>query len=172
MMPHRSQPAHCRFSLTNGQAHSPASGRPITLALLLVVAGVVATFASPARAVDKDALRRKQDAQERAREMARQVVTGVLEIQLQQLEENGMKELPLYREIAGMKKNIGALVEKEMEKAVELLVQAQRGSEAEREQNFKQARVMIREIVMRLSAERQNLMRRLKSAGLPPRSNG
>lgn len=134
--------------------------------LLLVACLCVASFAASARAVDKDALRRKQDAQERAREMARQLVTGVLEIQLQQLEENGLKDLPLYREIAGMKKNIAALVEKEMEKAVELLVKAQRGSEAEREQNFKQARQMIREIVMRLSAERQNLLRRLKSAEL------
>jgi len=166
MMPRRSQFSRCLSSRAAGNVVSPASAGRILLTLLVVAAGIVATFASPARAVDKNALRRKQDAQERAREMARQLVTGVLEIQLQQLEENGMKELPLYREIAGMKKNIGALVEKEMEKAVELLVQAQRGGEAEREQNFKQARQMIREIVMRLSAERQNLLRRLKSAEL------
>src|SRR5262249_47233794 len=47
-----------------------------------------------------------------------------------------------------------------------LLMQAQRGSEAERDAKFKQARQMIREIVMRLSAERHNLLRRLKSAEL------
>ncbi|MGE5192412.1 MAG: hypothetical protein ACM3U2_07900, partial [Deltaproteobacteria bacterium] len=132
----------------------------------LLLAAVVAGTATPARAGATPARRRHQDAQERAREMARQLVTGILEIQLQQLDENGLKELPLYREIAGMKKNIGALVDKEMEKAVELLVKAQRGSEAEREENFRQARKMIRDIVMRLSAERQNLLRRLKSAEL------
>src|SRR5579872_6517233 len=117
--------------------------RKLTFVLVLVLFGA----ASPAPAVDKDALRRKQDAQERARDMARQLVTGILEIQLQQLDENGLKELPIYREIAVMKKNIGALVDKEMEKAVELLVKAQRGTEAEREQNFKDARKMIRDIV-------------------------
>src|SRR5262249_54239535 len=91
---------------------------------LLLVALILGTVPAPARAVDTDALRRKQDAQERARDMARQLVSGILEVQLQQLEENGLKDLPVYREIAGMKKNIGALVEKEMEKAVELLVKA------------------------------------------------
>ncbi len=147
----------------SGDARRCQMRRHIGIAFLMAI---IASFASAARAVDKDALRRKQDAQERAREMARQLVTGILEIQMQQLEENGMKELPLYREIAGMKKNIGALVEKEMEQAVELLVKAQRGGEGDREQNFKQARQMIREIVMRLSAERQGLLRRLKSAEL------
>ena len=111
---------------------------------LLLVALFMASGPASARAVDTDALRRKQDAQERARDMARQLVSGILEVQLQQLEENGLKDLPVYREIAGMKKNIGALVEKEMEKAVALLVKAQRGTESEREENFRQARQMIR----------------------------
>src|SRR5579872_855793 len=121
-----------------------------------------------ARAVDAPALRRKQDAQERAREMARQLVTGILDVQLQQLEENGLVELPLYREVAAMKKNVGALVDHEMERAVELLVEAQRAGAGagDRERAFKQARELIREIVTRLSAERQNLLRRLKSAEL------
>jgi hypothetical protein len=131
---------------------------------LLVVALQFALSPSPAGAVDTDALRRKQDAQERARDMARQLLTGVLDIQLQQLEENGLKQLPLYRDISQMRKNIGALVDKEMEQAVEMLIKAQRGTEAEREAAFHQARQMIRQIVTRLATERQNLMRRLKSA--------
>jgi hypothetical protein len=133
---------------------------------ILLLLATIFCAVTPARAVDTEALRRKQDAQERARDMARQLVSGILEVQLQQLEENGLKDLPVYREIAGMKKNIGALVEKEMERAVELLVKAQRGTESQREESFHQARQMIRSIVMRLSAERQNLMRRLKSAEL------
>jgi len=135
--------------------------------ILFPVLLIVLTAAtSPARAVDSDALRRKQDAQERARDMARQLVTGILDVQLQQLEENGLKDLPLYRDIASMKKNIGALVDKEMEQAVEMLVKAQRGTETERDAAFRQARQMIRQIVTRLAAERQNLLRRLKSAEL------
>src|SRR5579863_3864776 len=134
--------------------------------VLLIAAILFALVPSAARAVDTDALRRKQDSQERARDMARQLVTGILDVQLQQLEENGLKELPLYRDIALMRKNIGALVNKEMEQVVELLVKAQRGSENEREEAFHQARRMIRQIVTRLATERQNLMRRLKSAEL------
>src|SRR5258708_1263148 len=62
------------------------------LALLWVVLLVPASAVRPA---DDASLRRRQDAQERAREMARKLVTGILEVQLQQLEENGLKELPL-----------------------------------------------------------------------------
>jgi hypothetical protein len=156
----RRRPRRRQFSIFNFQfsfCNSPYVA--MLLAVLLVPA-------SAARSADDASLRRRQDAQERARQMARQLVTGILEIQLQQLEENGLKELPLYREIAGMKRNIAALVDQEMEQAVSLLVDAQRGSPQEREQAFKQARKMIREIVMRLSAERQSLMRRLKSAAL------
>lgn len=152
-----------QFSICNA-SHSPAQnlGKRMTL----VAALLLALAPAPARAVDADALRRKQDAQERARDMARQLVTGILDVQLQQLEENGLKELPLYRDIALMRKNIGALVAKEMEQVVELLVKAQRGSEAERDEAYHQARKMIRQIVTRLASERQNLMRRLKSAEL------
>jgi hypothetical protein len=149
-----------RFSIFNSQFSFFNLSRSAFFLAVMLVPGMVV------RSADEASLRRRQDAQERAREMARQLVSGILEVQLQQLEENGLKELPLYREIAGMKRNIGALVDHEMERAVGLLVDAQRGSPQEREQAFKQARQMIREIVMRLSAERQNLMRRLKSAAL------
>ncbi|MBS0263388.1 MAG: hypothetical protein JSS02_15710 [Planctomycetes bacterium] len=130
----------------------------------LTVLLCVALAAGPASAVDTNALRRKQDAQERARDMAKQLLTGVLDIQLQQLEENGLKQLPLYRDIANMRKNIGALVDKEMEQVVELLALGQKGTDTDRDDAFRQARQMIRQIVARLAAERQNLMRRLKSA--------
>ena len=53
---------------------------------LLLAALVWVAAPWPARAVDTSALRRKQDAQERARDMARQLVSGILEVQLQQLE--------------------------------------------------------------------------------------
>jgi len=133
---------------------------------ILIAALLFALSPTPARAVDTDSLRRKQDAQERARDMTRQLLTGILDVQLQQLEENGLKDLPLYRDIALMRKNIGALVNKEMEQVVELLVKGQRGSAAERDETYQQARKMIRQIVTRLATERQNLMRRLKSAEL------
>lgn len=151
-------------NLKNGAARAVPIRQFSIFNSLFPLALLLALTLSPASAVDTDALRRKQDAQERARDMARQLLTGVLDIQLQQLEENGLKQLPLYRDISLMRKNIGALVEKEMEQAVELLIKAQRGTEAERDEEFRQARQMIRQIVTRLATERQNLMRRLKSA--------
>jgi hypothetical protein len=133
-----------------------------SLALLAVLATAPHLFAD----VDAGDLRRRQESQQRARMMARELVTGILDVQLQQLEENGLKDLPVYREIAGMKQNINALIDREMEQVVELLIAARSGPADDRERAAQQARAMIREIVMRLSLERQNLLRRLKTAEL------
>src|SRR5688500_10135367 len=88
--------------------------------------------ASAAWAVDGDALRRKQQAQEKARSLAVELVSAVLDIQLRQLEENGLKGLPIYRDIASMKGNLGELAKERMEEIVQLLVDAQEGTQAER----------------------------------------
>jgi len=62
-----------------------------------------------AAAAENDALRAKQQAQEKARAMAGELISAVLDIQLRQLEENGLASLPIYRDIASMKEHIGAL---------------------------------------------------------------
>ncbi len=139
--------------------------------LLLALAALLCTTPAVGRVpdglgVDVHALRRKQEAQERARVMARELVTGVLDVQLQQLEENGLRELQLYRDIHSMRMNISGLVEAEMSQVVALLVRAQNGDEPDRVPAFAEARQMIRAIVLRLSLERQNLRRRLETAGL------
>ncbi len=116
--------------------------------------------------VSAAALRRKQEVQQKARAMTRELVSGVLDIQLQQLEENGLQEMPLFQEIASMRKNLSTLVDKEMEEVVTVLVRAQTGEAAEREKAYRDARQMVRVIVTRLSIERQNLLRRLRIAEL------
>lgn len=143
------------------------------LSLLLVVAsnGVVADWsACPALAappaIDGAMLRRKQDDQQRARAMARDLLTSVLDVQLRQLEENGLTEISVYRDIKVMHSNIGNLVDTEMAQVVQQLADAQDLDPEERESSFIEARQTIRNIVIRLSAERQNLLRRLKSAEL------
>lgn len=117
-----------------------------------------------AEAVDAEALQRKQAAQQRARSLTRELITSVLDIQIRQLEENGLQELPLYKDVKAMRINIDELANAEMQKVVTLLTEAQHASPAEREAAFKRARQMIREIVARLSLERQTLLRRLKAA--------
>src|SRR5262245_15173400 len=128
-------------------------------ALCLLIIGAAA-------GADADALRRKQQAQEKARSLAVELVSSVLDIQLRQLEENGLKTLPIYRDIASMKGNLGELAKEQMEEIVQLLVDAQEGTQAERLVKFNAARGKIREVVVQLMAERQKLYRRMQIAKL------
>ena len=98
--------------------------------------------------------------------MARDLVSGILDVQLKQLEQNGLQKLDLYRDIQTMRKHIDVLVDSEMRDVVELLVKAQQGDPAARAAQFTKARAKIRDIVTRLAIERRNLARRLRVAEL------
>src|SRR4029079_5954957 len=121
---------------------------------------------SPKTSRELDNLRAKQEAQQLARSMARELISSILEIQLAQLKENGLEKLPIYSEISSMRENIDKLVEHEMLGVVEVLVEAQSAAPVKRDEHLATARTKIREIVIRLSIERQNLLRRLKMAEL------
>ena len=108
----------------------------------------------PLGAVDKLALRRKQIDQQRARSMAQKLVSSAITMQLSQLEDNGLTELPIYGEIQSMQTNIGQLVDDEMADVVKLFLDAQNiKSSKEREAAFVKARKTIREIVIKLAIE-------------------
>jgi len=109
-------------------------------------------------------LRRKQQSQERARALARELVSGILDIQIRQFEENGLAALPIFKEVRDMRGNLDGLVEKEMQGIVQLLVRAQDAGKDEQLAIVHQARGEIREVVVRLMAERQKLLRRLQIA--------
>ena len=98
--------------------------------------------------------------------MARELVTGVLDMQLTKLEVNGLNKLPIYGEIKVMRKNIDRLVETEMGVVIALLAEAQNLPESKREQQYDLVRAKTRDIVVRLSIERQRLMKRLKLADM------
>jgi hypothetical protein len=151
-----------QFAICNGQFAIVVS----RWIFMLVVMLTVAVTGSTANGEPADNLRSRQEAQQRARTMAKELVSTVLEIQLQQLEENGLKELPLYRDIEGMRENLSKLVDAEMAQVVDLLAKAQQGDKATRDQSFKDARRLIRDVIVRLSYERQMLLRRLKTAEL------
>jgi hypothetical protein len=139
-------------------------GRRLTLAAGLVL-GITA---SPAmgQVLEPDALQRKQEDQQRARTMTRELLGGVLDIQLRQLEENGLADQEIYRDIRLMRRNLNHLVETEMSNVVDLLAEAQRLPKENREASFVEARQQIRRIVRQLAVERQNLLKRLKIAEL------
>jgi len=128
----------------------------------------VALLSVCAVAIGDDApqLRQRQQAQEKARALAGELISSVLDVQLRQLAENGLKELPIYRDIASMKGNIARMIDDEMEMIVQLLVEAQAGSEPQRLAKFNAAREQVREVVVRLMAERQKLNRRMQVARL------
>lgn len=119
-----------------------------------------------AQTLENAALQRKQEDQQRARTMTRDLLGGVLDIQLRQLEENGLSDQEIFRDIKLMRQNLNQLVETEMSKVVDLLAEAQRLPKDQREPSFVEARQQIRTIVRQLSIERQNLLKRLKIAEL------
>ncbi|HAY79044.1 MAG TPA: hypothetical protein DCY79_04485, partial [Planctomycetaceae bacterium] len=129
------------------------------LALVLIM-----STATGLLAVEPDAFRARREAQEKARKLAGQLVSGVLDIQIRQLRENGLSELPVYQDIVKMRSNIDRMVEGDMQEVIDLLVKAQVGAEAERLQAFTAARDKTRDLVVRLMAERQKLYRRMQIA--------
>ena len=54
-------------------------------------------------------------------------------MQLTKLEVNGLDKLPIYGEIAAMRKNIDRLVENDMAEVIDMLAHAQELPEAERQ---------------------------------------
>ena len=137
------------------------------------LAAALAAFAAAALALpafgpaaEFDPVRRKQQTQEKAREMTRELISGILDVQLRQLEENNLQELKIYDEIKSMRANIDVLVREEMKGVVELLVKVQEAPEKERPEAMKAAREKIRGVVITLMAERQKLLKRLQLARL------
>ena len=138
-----------------------------TAQLLALAIGLFAQMwlATSAGAVDTDNITRKRQAQVRARAMARELITGVLDIQLRQLEENQLKDLPIYGEIKSMRLKIDEVEETKMQRIVDALlaVQEEKDQQAKLEK-FNVARDEIRIVVRDLIAERQKLLRRLQVA--------
>lgn len=143
---------------------APAASSSKSVAAPAVPARSSSASARPARS--GAALVHQQREQERARAMARELVQGVLDIQLRQLEENQLEQLPIYGDIKAMRGNLDQLVDREMQDVVQTLLKAQRGTDAEREQAATDARGKIRSVVVKLMAERQRLFKRLQVAKL------
>ena len=103
-------------------------------------------------------------AQERARAMAADLVRGVIDGQLRQLEENGLADRPIHADIAALRGSIDSLASREMQEVIDILGRADEATPAERPQLVARARQQARGIVTRLAAERQQILRRLREA--------
>jgi hypothetical protein len=125
-------------------------------------AGVIClSLACTAWAEESHPLRTRQQAQEAARSLAVDLVSAVLDLQLRQLEENGLAELPIYRDVQSMRANVSELIADKMSTVVRLLEEAQAAAPDSADGKWKDARQAIRDVVAGLMAERQKLHRRM-----------
>ena len=128
-------------------------------AAVLAVLLLSGPFAS---AVETDTLRLYQSSHQRSRQIARELITEVLDTQLEQFRFNGLDKLPIYRDILSMRRNVDRLVDTEMKDVLDLLTKAQRAGDGDRQRLFVQARTEVRQIVRTLAAERQKLLQRMR----------
>jgi hypothetical protein len=113
-----------------------------------------------------DLVRQRLRQQEQAQAIAEELVASVLDTQLLQLSENGLQSSLVYRDVQEMRGQLSSLAEHEMPQIVELLAAAQSAPVAERQSRINQAREKIRNVVVKLVAERQRLYRRMQVANL------
>jgi hypothetical protein len=132
------------------------------LAAGLLLAGGAAAL--NAQTLPAEQARKQEQVQRQVQAMARELVGSVLDLQLQQLKENGLTSHPWYGEIRNMQTHLDEMIKAEMPAVLALLTKTTKGTEDEQKQAFQQARLKGREIVIRLLVERQSLLRRLKIA--------
>ncbi len=105
------------------------------------IAFVALSIAVAVHAVDDADLVRRQSDQRQVRVMAQQLVSSVLDLQLRQLEENRLTDLPIYSDIQLMRGNLSELVDREMAAVIEQLAAAQALEDSERDAKFVEVRL-------------------------------
>ena len=139
--------------------------RAVALALAaLAQASIVGLSASPSDTPPQPSAAQKQVVQERVRAMARQLVAGVLDVQMTQLKENGLQALPLFAEIVSMRRRLDELVDRDMADVVTILSRAEAAPVEKRDEALLEAHRKSRAVVVAMLVERQNLLRRLRIA--------
>src|SRR4051812_36352286 len=126
------------------------SGSQADRASALGMLALLLLMGSSVLAVESEGIRRKQQAQEKARLLATELVSNVLEIQLTQLEENGLTKLPIYTDIKSMRGSVDGMVDRDMQDIIEMLVKVQESRTAERTKKFNEVRGRVREVVVKL----------------------
>lgn len=129
----------------------------------LAQTSLVSVAATPSDAPQPSATQ-KQVVQERVRQMARQLIAGVLDVQMIQLKENGLQSLPLFAELASMRRRLDELVDRDMSAVAALLSQAEAAPAEKRDAAFLEAHRKSRAVVVAMLVERQNVLRRLRIA--------
>lgn len=115
----------------------------------------------PLNALDADSLARTRDEQQRMGSLLRDTISGVLDVQLRQLAENGLADQDIYRDVSTMREHLNQIANHELPGILELLNDFERADTTQRETKFAALRQRMRTIVRRVSTERQALLKRL-----------
>ncbi len=146
------------------------SVRCAVLVVVFVLSGVLSFMGEDASGQsskrDRQFIARQRDYQKRARRLMQELLKGVLQMHLKQLEENKMSKLPLYNDLKLMQKRSASLIDKEMKEAVTLLSEAYALQGDERAKTYKEAQEKMHKILLRILAERERLRLRRQLADL------
>ena len=104
----------------------------LSFAMMMLIGLIDCTTVSAQDGSSDRDIRARQAAQSRARRLARELLSNILDTQLKQLEINGLQQETIYNDIRTMRANIETLVENEMNQVVELLADAQEAGAAGR----------------------------------------
>ena len=118
------------------------------------------------QAEQSEQMAQRARAQQQTQWMAEQLVVGILDVQLQQLRENGLQHLPVFIDIVAMRANLNRLTDEQMQAVMKSLAEAQTSSEPRRSELLQEARHQARNVVVVLLAERDRLRRRMRVARL------
>ncbi len=106
----------------------------------------------------------QQTVQQQVREMARRLVNEQITLQMTQLEENGLTELPLYGELKEMQQHLDELVDQHMKEVLSILARMMESPAGARLNLLEAAREKSRLVLAQLMRERQRVLRRLRLA--------
>ena len=89
--------------------------------MIALVVGLLVPGFLAAQSLDRRNLVAKQETQKRVRKIAADVVASILDVQIQQLEDNRLTSLDIYRDVKEMRQHVNLLVANEMPEVVDLL---------------------------------------------------
>jgi hypothetical protein len=136
----------------------------VALLVLFLTAASAPAQPDPVAPTDGGSVAQRQALQERVRAMARDLVGGVIDIQLQQLRENDLQSLAIYGELTEMRKHVDELVARQMPGVLEVLTRLAESPADQREPLLVAARQKSRQVLVSLLVERQTVLRRLRIA--------
>ena len=133
---------------------------------LFLALGLVLFLAAAAPLRADPGLDQARADQERAQSLARDMLTNLLDSNLQQLRENLLTTTPLYQDLKTLRDRMNELANEDMADVVDLLTRSLSATGPERTELVGRAQARMRQILVRLLAEREKLRIRRKHAQL------